>query len=86
MRMLPKSNEARQPGAEVRTTAEHSTHWETGRLWSFHLEGVKVQEAHYEGKHDLDLGKVGNPIYGQVLSRPQMSNKYSFPRLGTVSM
>lgn len=51
----------------------------TRRSWSFNLRGVKVQEARYKGKHDLDLGKVGNPISRQGLSRPQMSNKYSSP-------
>lgn len=63
MRLLSKNNEALQPGAEARTTAEHSTHWETGRIWSFNLGGAKVQEARYKCKHDLDLGKVGNPNY-----------------------
>lgn len=86
MQMPSKSNEALQTGAEARTTADHSTHWETGRIWSFSLGGVKVQEVHYKGKHDLDLSKVGNAIHRQVLSRPQMSNKYSSHLLGTVSM
>lgn len=70
--MLSKSSEALQPGAEARTG-------KTGRSWSFNLGGVKVQEARYKGKHDLDLSKVGNPIPRQGLSRPQMSNKYSSP-------